>query len=689
MYRSLRTCAAACLAALFLNACGGGGGSGAAPVSPPPPVVVDPPPPTLLHAELVAGQPNTPPRYANGTLATAGFNNPAQLAFDKDGNLYVSDADYVVRKITPSGQVSLLAGSAGHAAAVDGNTTNASFMPITGMAIDAGGNVYVSSATTIRKITPAGVVLTFAGTQWAMGTQDGPGSQAGFWSIQGMTIDAAGNLYVADYGLRRVSPSGNVETIKLEQYPTELRAVALDPRGGITVTDGKQLLRYDMAGKLLQAIDMTDRTDVAPGTETQQHYTRINAIAYTADGTLYAVDTVDYASASVAIRMVDPSGKVTTLHSRLLPAGLANGPIAAAHLGNAAPGGNGLLVDKTGNLLLADASNHAIRKISPGLQVSTFAGGWAPPPGFADGIGATAAFGSIAGFGTDKAGNYYVADRGNCEIRKISPAHEVTTLAGIALCGSIYMDGVGDKARFQAITAMTQAADGSLYVTEKTTVRKVALDGTVSTIAGTLGTYQKQDGTGSQASFQNLNSIAVAPDGTLLVSDGAQALNGCNFDLDNAPTSLRAITTQGAAVVTTLPGTEWLCGQRATAPAVWSASDLAFDGAGKLYLVSGGYLGKRTPDGTATWLLDSQGAKIAANEVVVDDSGTVFFVYDGAVFKYGADHAVTKVLAPTISGAPIPITPDVAVARVSALTYIGNHKFVASFDQQVVVVTLK
>lgn len=687
MYRSLRTNAAACLAALLLNACGGGGGSGAGPVSPPPPVVVGPPPPTLLHAELVAGQPNSPPRYANGTLATAGFYAPTQLASDKDGNLYVADADFVVRKITPSGQVSLLAGTAGHAAAIDGNATNASFMPITGMVVDAGGNVYVSSATTIRKITPAGVVLTIAGTQWAMGSQDGPGAQAGFWSIRGMAIDAAGNLYVADYGLRRVSPSGNVETIKLEQYPTELQAVALDPRGGITVTDGNRVLRYDTSGKLLQAVDMIDRTDIAPGTENQQHYTKVSAMAYTPDGTLYAVDTVDYASASIAIRTVDPSGKVSTLHSRLLSAGLVNGPIATAHFGSGPAGGNGLLVDKTGNLMLADASNHAIRKISTGLQVSTFAGGWAPPPGFADGIGAMAAFRSIAGFGTDKAGNYYVADRGNCEIRKISPAHEVTTLAGTPQCGDMYMDGVGDKARFQAITAMAQAADGSLYVTEKTTVRKVTLDGTVVTIAGTPGTYQKQDGTGARASFQNLNSIAVAPDGTLLVSDGVQALNGCNFDLDNSPTSLRTITPQ--AVVTTLPGTEWSCGERATAPAVWSSSDLAFDGAGKLYLVSGGYLGKRTLDGTATWLLDSQGAKIAANEVVLDDSGTVFFVYDGAVFKYGADRTVTKVLAPTISGAPVPITPDVPVARVSALTYIGNHRFVASFDEQVVVVTLK
>jgi hypothetical protein len=164
-------------------------------------------------------------------------------------------------------------------------------------------------------------------------------------------------------------------------------------------------------------------------------------------------------------------------------------------------------------------------------------------------------------------------------------------------------------------------------------------------------------------------------------------LNACNFDLDNSPTSLRTITPQG--VVSTLPGTEWQCNQRDTAPAVWASSDLAFDGTGNLYLVSWGYLGKRAADGTAAYLLDSKGAKIAASEVAVDDAGTVFFVYGGAVYKYGADRVVTQVLAPTIAGATVDITPDMAVAKVSALTYIGNHKFVASFDDQVVVVTLK
>jgi hypothetical protein len=217
-------------------------------------------------------------------------------------------------------------------------------------------------------------------------------------------------------------------------------------------------------------------------------------------------------------------------------------------------------------------------------------------------------------------------------------------------------------------------------------VRKVTPDGVVTTLAGGVGS-EKQDGTGNSAVFQHLNSIAIDPGGKLLVSDGWQVPNGCNSHLDNAPTSLRTITPEG--VVTTLPGTEWNCGQRDVAPAVWDASDLAFDGAGNLYLVSGGHLGKRSADGAVAYLLDSKGAKIAASEVVVDEFGTVFYVYAGAVYKYGADRVVTEVLAPSYIGARAEITPDVPVMRISALTYIGDHRFLASFDDQAVVVTLR
>jgi hypothetical protein len=693
MIQSLRTFAIAAGVALFISACGGGGGgSTGIPPAPPvgttqPPPVVTPPAPVALHAEPVAGQPNTPPRYASSSVATEGFNVPGQLAFDKDGNLYVSDADFVVHKISPSGQVSLLAGSAGHVGGTDGTGAGASFMPITGMAVDASGNVFVSSDTVIRKITPAGVVTTFAGKQQTMGGQDGPGSQATFNSIKGLAIDAAGNLYVASTSLRRVSPSGNVETIQLGQYPSSLRAVALDPHGGFAITDGRQLLRYDASGKLQQTVDMTDRTDIMAGTQDQPHYTEVSAIAYTPDGMLYAVDTTDYASVSDAIRVVDTAGNVTTLHSRLLPAGLLNGPIGSAHFGSGPTGGNGLAVDKAGNLFMSDPGNYAIRKISPDRQVSTYAGGWAPPPAFANGAGAAAAFRYISGFATDKAGNYYVADNGNCAIRKIGPDHVVTTLAGVGgQCGAD-VDGSGAAARFDSILAMAQAADGSLYIAEKNTVRKVTLDGAVTTVAGTVGTFNKQDGTGKGASFQHLNGIAIGPDGNLLVSDGNQVPNGCNFDIDNTPTSLRTVTPQG--LVTTLTGTETQCAQRENGPAVSLAGDLAFDGAGNLYVVSNGYLGRRAPDGTAAYLLDSKGAKIAASEVVPDDAGNVYFVYDGAAYKFGADRVVTEVLAPTIASAAVEITPDVPVVRVSSLTYIGNHKFVASFDDQVVVVTLK
>jgi hypothetical protein len=182
-----------------------------------------------VHADVVAAVPRTPPRYANGTVATAHFymvgSQTVQLAADRSGNLYVLDDNHVVRKISASGQVSLLAGMVGREGKLDGTGAAASFEKPTAMVADANGNVYVASATSIRRITPAGVVTAFAGKSDGLVLPVGPGKEVTFGSIAGMAIDSAGNILVADSatlfadasynGIRRVTPGGEVQAVKL------------------------------------------------------------------------------------------------------------------------------------------------------------------------------------------------------------------------------------------------------------------------------------------------------------------------------------------------------------------------------------------------------------------------------------------------------------------------------------------
>lgn len=188
----------------------------------------------------------------------------------------------------------------------------------------------------------------------------------------------------------------------------------------------------------------------------------------------------------------------------------------------------GLAVDAAGNVYVADAGNGVIRKIAPSGATSTFAGA-AGQHGFVDGIGAQARFGIGVGgnygpsdVAIDAAGNLYVADNLNHSIRKISPAGVVTTLAGDGTSGST--DGKGNAARFNMPGAV--AVDGAMNVyvadTGNHTLRRIAPDGTVTTLAGVPGVVGYIDGPAALARFTQPFRIAADPFGNLYVaSDGA------------------------------------------------------------------------------------------------------------------------------------------------------------------------
>jgi len=153
----------------------------------------------------------------DGTASAARFNRPGGVATDASGDVYVVDSgNYTIRKIAPSGDVTTLAGLAGRSGSDDGIGSVARFNQPSAVATDGNGNVYVADTGNhaIRKITPAGVVTTLAGSAGFPGSTDGRGSEARFRSPLGIATNGSGNVYVADSNnsIRKITPDGVVST---------------------------------------------------------------------------------------------------------------------------------------------------------------------------------------------------------------------------------------------------------------------------------------------------------------------------------------------------------------------------------------------------------------------------------------------------------------------------------------------
>lgn len=208
---------------------------------------------------------------------------------------------------------------------------------------------------------------------------------------------------------------------------------------------------------------------------------------------------------------VDWQARLTTLAGSGV-GGAADGAAATSRFSDPF----GVVVDAVGNVFVADGGDsNRIRRISPAGEVSTFAGA---KEGFADGVGTAAAFNTPSGLAIDRKGNLIVADTANHAIRRIAPNGTVTTLAGNGKPGQA--DGVGIAAQFNGPVAVALDKAGNVFVadTYNDSIRRIAPDGTVSTVAGT-GHPGANDGSARAASFDTPSGIAVGRDGTLYVAD--------------------------------------------------------------------------------------------------------------------------------------------------------------------------
>jgi len=472
----------------------------------------------------------------DGTNNTAGFSFVYGVVADANGNVFVADGQYAIRKLMPVGTnwvVTTIAGNGSYGTA-DGTNRSARFGVPEGLAIDPQGSLYETDRShTVRRITSVGtnwVVTTLAGSAGTSGSADGTNSTARFFYPGGLAADGQGHVLVADsnnHTIRCLSQQGTnwvVTTITglagqfgdvdgsnstaRFYYPHDI-AVSTNCIFYITDDDNFSIRSLTPVGTnwVVATVAGMGGPGNYDGTNNQARFSTPWALTMAGNGNVYVADQKNN-----LIRQLSPVGMnwvVSTIAGSAGTTGSADGTNGDARFNSP----SGVAADGDGNLYVADTGNKFIRKITPqgtNWVVSTIGRSFSNP-------------GSVA---VDAVGNIYVADTGNDTICMLSPAGTnwtVATLAGLA-GNAGYLDGTDAGARFDWPRGIAVDGEGSLYVAEdiNQTIRKITPIGpnwVVTTIAGVHGYVGSEDGTNGDAHFHGPYGITVNRTGKVFVAD--------------------------------------------------------------------------------------------------------------------------------------------------------------------------
>lgn len=549
----------------------------------------------------------------NGTYLFSSYETEKDEIIAKYADIFeLEGIAYYVRQTDPL-ELSLLAGGLGGQGNIDGIGADVRLGYSSGIAVDAAGNTFVAEYSgTIRKITSAGEVTTFAGKYGVYGSVDGVGTSASFSNPNGIVVDSAGNLFVADTGsrtIRKITPAAVVTTFA----------------GNSTISP------------IAPSVD---------GAGTAATFRTLRSIAIDSADNIYVADASNY-----TVRKITPAGVVTTIAGDVTgtyPTGglTVNGPALSARFASM----KDITVDNANNIYVAE--NFQIRKIATDGMVSTLAGGSYGPP--QDGTGTAAKFSSITAIKADASGNIFAIEGSLARaMRKVTPAGVVTTVAGNLTNTSLDMnpaDGTGAAARFGNPTALAVGAAGNLLVMDSGTLRKVTPDAVVTTIVGKAPQTGSTDGTGAAARFNNINDMVLDSTGNTFV---ISQLSGGNFGVRKISPEGDVTTLAGGGVINAANPTGDGTGAGAT---FLYPSNIAIDAANNLYVTEQGVVRKITPDGVVSTIagvrptmgiatpLDGTGAAARfgyLNGIVVDSTGNIFVTEGPSIRKITQAAVVT------------------------------------------------
>ena len=420
-----------------------------------------------------------------GPALQAQLGEVVAIAIDGAGNLFLDDLFSAIRKVSAAGLITTIAQNGGPA--VNGQSN----LPM-GVAADAAGNVYVADTykLIVRRISPAGVVTVIAGTgAFGSGGDGGPATQARLNSPDAIAVDASGNIYIGsglNWQIRKVSPDGIISTL----YPGDAAqgtsgasvGIAADNAGNVYMTDYIRDGVRKFAPNGTWAIvagngNFSFSGDGGPATKAQLFLPSATAI----DGghNIYIADTQNG-----RVRKISPDGVITTVAGNgVYGDGGDGGPAVNAQIYRPL----GVAVDQAGNVYFTDANNSRIRKISTSGIITTFAGSETGGYSGDGGPASAAQFTRPWGLAFDSAGDLFVADFGNQRVRRISANGTVNTIAGSGVVGSAGVGGPALSAQLTTPYSVAVDGAGNAYIFDQAgygRALKVFANGTLTQLAG-------------------------------------------------------------------------------------------------------------------------------------------------------------------------------------------------------------
>jgi trimeric autotransporter adhesin len=538
----------------------------------------------------VAGNGNAGFAGDGGPAISAQLSAPWSVAVDGSGTLYIADSgNNRIRKVAPNGVISTFAGNGAGKFSGDGSALTSSLNSPRGVYLDGAGNLYIADTQNnrIRKTGADGMLVTVVGNgQGGFAGDGGPALQAQLSNPWSVTMDASGNLYIADiadYRVREVTTDGKITTIAgnggigfsgdggpATQAQITPVAVAVGAGGTIYVADQTNERIRAITSGTINTIAGTGfyRYRGDGGMATAAVFNNPTNVGFDAQGNLYLTD-----QENDAIRIIQPGGTIGTFAGTGAAGETGNGgPAKSATL--YAPWGLGL--DTNGNVYFTEAYTNYVRKVDTSGTITRIAGTGA---GGSTGDNGPASQAQVAGprsVASDLAGNTYIAEDGSSRIRKISPSGVITTVAGNGTAGFAGDEGPAVSAQINHPASVTVDSAGNLYIADfdNQRVRKVTTDGKIHTVAGNGNNGSSGDGGLATAAQLNVPvSVAVDNKGNLYIGE-------------HEGHRVRKVTPNGT--ITTVAGNGILGfsgdGGAATSASISQPYGLAVDGSGNLFI---------------------------------------------------------------------------------------------------------